>query len=575
MKLSSLVTAEAESAILAHTMRLPDGVVLKKGRVLSRQDVEALIAAGHGRVVAACLEPGDMAEDAAAAEIAAAAAGTRIRVAEAFTGRANLFARSTGLVAVDRARIDAMNRIDEAITLATVAPYTVVVPGDMVATAKIIPFAVPASAVAACRRALADGAISIHGFINHRAALVLTRLPGVKERVLDRAAGNMRVRLSRLGSELAREIRCDHDIPSVTASLRELLAARFSPILLLGASAIVDRADIIPSAVERAGGRIDHFGMPVDPGNLLLLGRAGDTTLLGVPGCARSLKSSGFDWVLERVIAGVAVTADDIRAMGVGGLLADIGSRPHPRKHPARDDEPSPATSAADEESNEPDRGRPVVAAVVLAAGQSRRMGAQNKLVAEVAGKAMVTRVVDALLASSVERVIVVTGHEPDAIAAALGDRPVERVHNPDFAQGMSTSLAAGIAAIEGQADAALVCLGDMPWIAPEHVQVLIEHFNPLEGRAICVPVHGKKPGNPVLFARELFSAMKAITGDTGARGVVRDNPDLVHQVPMTDSAVIFDLDTADALATLQAIDRAAELPESPQESADPTNQPE
>ena len=135
-------------------------------------------------------------------------------------------------------------------------------------------------------------------------------------------------------------------------------------MLVAGASAIVDRRDVIPAAIERRGGTIEHFGMPVDPGNLLLLGRLGEVPVLGLPGCARSPKVNGFDWVLQRLLAGLPVGAEDIMRMGAGGLLAEIPRGPYR----------VPAPAARRKPVAQPPQ-RPAIAALILAAGQSRRMG--------------------------------------------------------------------------------------------------------------------------------------------------------------------------------------------------------
>ena len=215
---------------------------------------------------------------------------------------------------------------------------------------------------------------------------------------------------------------------------------------MFGASAIADRRDVIPSALEAIGGHIEHFGMPVDPGNLLMIG--GDASghpVLGAPGCARSPKENGFDWVLMRLLAGLPVAREDITGLGVGGLLMEIVTRPQPR------DEPAPA-------------GRNI-AGVVLAAGRSSRMGGPNKLLEQIAGRPLVRIVVDAVLASRARPVIVVTGHQRERVEAALAGLPVRFVHNPHFADGLGTSLKAGIAALPAGADGAIVCLGDMPQV--------------------------------------------------------------------------------------------------------------
>jgi molybdenum cofactor cytidylyltransferase len=543
MKFGRISVDQAQGGILGHTLRLGRGQVLKKGRVLDAEDVALLRAAGQAEVFAALLDPDDVSEDEAARLVGQAIAGPGVRVAEAFTGRCNLFAEQAGVAVLDVQAVLALNAVHEAITLATVAPHAALAAKDMVATVKIIPFAVPRAALDACLQVAAEvraagGLVRVAPFSRRRAGLVLTRLPGVHESQLDRAAVNLRTRIESMGSELVAELRCPHTEAAVGDSVSDLLGRGCTLVLVLGASAIVDRRDVVPLGIEAAGGVVEHFGMPVDPGNLLLLARVGAVPVLGVPGCARSLKPSGFHWVLQRLCADLAVTRGDLTAMSVGGLLADIDARPQPREPRLLSEPLAPR--------------RPVVTAVVLAAGRSSRMGDQNKLVVDVFGTPMIARVVDALLGSSVERVVVVTGHERERVEAALAGRGLTFVHNPDYATGMSTSLRAGVRALGPEVDAALVCLGDMPWIAPAHVDALIDAFQPVEGREICVPVYQGKRGNPVLFAARFFDEMSQLEGDVGARALIDAHAEVVFQVPVDQSGVLVDVDTVAALERLR-----------------------
>jgi molybdenum cofactor cytidylyltransferase len=311
--------------------------------------------------------------------------------------------------------------------------------------------------------------------------------------------------------------------------------------MVVGASAITDRRDVIPAAVERSGGTVEHFGMPVDPGNLLLLGRHGETSVLGLPGCARSPKLNGFDWVLQRLIADVPVTRRDIMLMGAGGLLKEIPTRPQPRSGAERVRVASTAQRA------------PSIAAVILAAGRSSRMRGANKLLAEVDGTPMVVHAVDAALASRARPVIAVTGNDADRVAAAHAGKPVTLVHNPDFAEGISGSLKRGLAAVPDDCDGALICLADMPRIGAAALDRLIAAFNPVEGRAICVPTFNGKRGNPVLWARRFFPEMTDLAGDVGARHLIGDHAELVCEVAMPDDAILTDIDTPEALASIRA----------------------
>src|SRR5437879_3962895 len=187
MRFGDVPVAEAVGAILAHSLKLGTGV-LKKGRVLSPEDVALIAASGLDRIVAARLDPGDIREDEAATRIAAAAAGANIATAAAFTGRANLFAEARGVLVVDRDRLDRLNSVDEAVTLGTLEPFAVVEPRQMIATVKIIPFAVPQAAVEAAAVFAADGGklLRVAAFVPHRIALIQTRLPGLKESILDK-----------------------------------------------------------------------------------------------------------------------------------------------------------------------------------------------------------------------------------------------------------------------------------------------------------------------------------------------------------------------------------------------------
>ena len=544
MKFGEVPVAEAAGAILAHSLKL-DATAFKKGRVLSPDDLAVIEAAGLKRIVVARLDPGDIREDAAAQRVAEAAAGANIAVANAFTGRANLFAEARGLLVFDRDRLDRLNLVDEAMTLGTLPPYAVVEPRQMVATVKIIPFAVPEAAVAkAADFAATDGPLlSVAAFRALSVALIQTRLPGFKESIFDKTRQVTEQRLAALGCRLVSEERCDHTVAELAPRVAAAVAQGADIVFVHGASVIVDRRDIIPAAVEAAGGRIEHFGMPVDPGNMLLLCHLGETPVLGLPGCARSPKVNGFDWVLERLVAGLPVGKTEIMKMGAGGLLAEIPSRPLPRA------EASPAPEAKPERKVPPG---PRIAALLLAAGQSRRMGS-NKLLEEIDSRPMVARTAQRLLASRARPIVAVLGNQAEAVDDALGKLPVERVRNPAYAEGLSTSLKRGLEALPPDIDGVLVCLGDMPLVAGRDLDRLIAAFNPLEGRAIIVPTRRGKRGNPVLWAKRFFPEMAELAGDVGAKHLIGEHAELVCEVEMDTDSVLVDIDTPDALADLRA----------------------
>jgi molybdenum cofactor cytidylyltransferase len=532
---------EARGAVLAHTVRLP-GRVLKKGTVLDEAAVATLREAGRRDVVAARLEAGDVPEDEAADRIANLLMAPLVARSRASTGRVNLFAESAGLFTVDTGLVDRLNGVDESVTIATLPDRSVVGAKEMLATIKIIPFAV-SGAVLGVVEALAKGRqpVSVQPFRPLSVGLVLTELPGIKESVMEGAVEATDARVRALMGTLLPVERVRHEEGPVADALTRLRKAGAELLLVAGASAVVDRRDVGPAGIVRAGGTIEHFGMPVDPGNLICLGRIGEVPAMVLPGCARSPKLNGFDWVLQRIFAGERVTARRIMGMGVGGLLKEIEARPLPRAEAPR----TPTSPIA------PRRARQV-AALVLAAGRSRRMAPLNKLlVPDSKGVPMIARVVDNVLASRARPVIVVTGHERQHIEEALAGRPVLMAHADDYAEGLSASLGAGLRAVPPEAEGVLVCLGDMPLVGGEMLDRLIGAFDPEEGRAIVQPTFRGKQGNPMLWSREFLPEMLALAGDVGARHLAAKHAERLVEVEMADDAVLRDFDTTEALKGL------------------------
>jgi molybdenum cofactor cytidylyltransferase len=320
-------------ATLAHSLQLSGRNRLRKGRVLTPEDIAAIAEAGITEVTVAVTEAGDMMEDAAAAHIADVFGLEGFRREDVGTGRVNFHAFADGVLAVEPERIHALNRVDPAITLATLPNFSCVRAGQMIATVKIIPFAVAGALVEkAASEVQGSGTIRVHPFRDGlKVVMIQTRVPGTKASVLDKTRRVTEARLDELHAVLAGEARTQHRIGDVAEQIVQSLSGA-DMILIFGASAVTDSRDVIPQSVEKAGGRIIHVGMPVDPGNLLVLGEVNGKPVIGAPGCARSPKENGFDWVLQRLAAGIEVSSDDIVAMGVGGLLTEIPLRPHPRE---------------------------------------------------------------------------------------------------------------------------------------------------------------------------------------------------------------------------------------------------
>ena len=439
------------------------------------------------------------------------------------------------MLVVDEAGIDRLNEVDPDITLATLEAFAPVVAGKMIATVKIIPFAVPQQArdkaLVAARAAAPLARLAPYKI--RKVGVISTVLPGLADKVIEKT---LRVTLDRLApaqAAIVAERRVPHETTALARALDEVLRAGAELVIVFGASAIADKRDVIPAAVEAVGGTIEHFGMPVDPGNLMLVASADGRPVLGAPGCARSPKENGFDWILARLLCGLPVTRRDITGMGVGGLLMEIVTRPQPR------------------EIAQPAGRR--VAAIVLAAGRSTRMGGPNKLLADIGRKPLVRIAVEQALASRARPVVVVTGHQRGEVEAALKGLSVTFAHNPDYAQGLSGSLKAGIAALPAEADGAIVCLGDMPQVDAALIDKLIAGFDPEKGALVVVPTIAGKRGNPVVWSRRFFADLSHLEGDVGARHLIGSYPEAVVEVPVTGSAAFIDVDTPDALRAVRA----------------------
>jgi molybdenum cofactor cytidylyltransferase len=535
MIFGDFVTAEAEGAVLAHSIRLADGN-LPKGHVLGRVDLDRIAAANIGRITAAKIEPGDLMENEAAERLAQAIAPDHLTFSEAATGRVNVHSAVDGLFVASRAAVDRLNCVDPAITLACLADHVPVRRGDMVATFKIIPLAVSGEKVAAGVDILKQTTVfEVKPFQPHAVSLVATELPSLKTSVMDKTARILSQRLQLAGSTLEREERVAHRAPAVAEAIDHALRAAdplSKLVIVFGASAVIDTGDVIPEAIRLAGGEVIQVGMPVDPGNLLVLGKVGDVYVVGAPGCARSPKENGFDWVLDRILAGEKPTQQEISGMGVGGLLMEIQSRPRPRDIAVK-------TAA-----------QITVAIVLLAAGKASRMGegGPHKLLAEFDGIPLVRRSAATALASGAAAVVAVTGHRRREIEQALADLPVERVHNPDYASGMASSLVAGVGApVTQRADGVLVMLADMPGVTSDDLKALIAAFRKANGQAIVRAVSRGKRGNPVILPRTVFDAVMRLEGDVGARHIIETAGLPVVDLDIGDAAHL-DVDTPEAV---------------------------
>jgi molybdenum cofactor cytidylyltransferase len=530
LKFGSIALSQAQGAYLAHAVQAGQ-LRLKKGTLLGAVEIDLLKSADVSEVIVARLEAGDLGEDQAAERLASAAAHPSLRLASAATGRVNIHAQHDGLFVVDKRAVDQINRIDPSITVATLAEFAPVVRGQMVATAKIIPFAVPDVEIAQAESiaaSLKTPLFHVAGWRPRRTGLVATTLPSLRSDVMDKTARILAARLARSGSTFDQELRVAHHEQAVADAIKRLKSSGMELIVVFGASAVVDPHDVIPEGIRLSGGSVTQVGMPVDPGNLLVLGELGSVPVIGAPGCARSPKENGFDWILDRVLCDIEVTPDHFALMGVGGLLMEIETRPRPREAV-------------------PPKRQPRLCALLLAAGRSTRMGGAHKLAAEFDGQALIVRAAAALKSCGFRPPLVVLGHEAERMKVLLAGSGVETLYNPDFVDGLSSSLRTGIAALPPECDGVVVHLADMPGVTADNIKLMADAFAKSGGTVIVRATHGGKRGNPVILPRSVFTQVSRLTGDMGARAVVEGFAGTVIDVEIG-SAASMDVDTPEAL---------------------------
>lgn len=526
MKFGPVPILKAEGALLAHSVMLKDRR-LPKGKRLDKGDIKKLKEAAIAIITVARLESDDIHEDEAAKTLGAALQSPHIRISSAQKGRVNIYAAKDGLVTLNAKELTSFNLVDEAITLATLPPYTPVKTGQMVGTIKIIPFAVSRNSLSTALSHANQNTLGLAPFKPQSATLILTQgsdleaTAKLKHKTIEVIGKRLRDR----GAKLEQIIETPHESAAVGSALQDC-DKKNQIILMIGISAIIDKRDVLPTALHEAGGHVDHFGLAVDPGNLTMVGTLGGRSVVGLPGCARSPKLNGFDWVLDRLCAGLQMTKEDWAAMSVGGLLQEIENRPQPR-----------ARQSAKHLS---------ISAIVLAAGLSRRMGDQNKLLKNYQDKPLVTHILSALKNSTIEDTAIVTGHDREAIEKLALEYDVPTIHCTTYAKGMAESLKTGVEHFS-DSEGIMICLGDMPHIKTEHLDHLADAFRAHEGQRICIAAYHAKRGNPVIIPKDIYPYIAELEGDQGARALFTRFADRVELVEMNDSSVVEDFDDPSA----------------------------
>jgi molybdenum cofactor cytidylyltransferase len=349
MKFEPVPLSEAKGKILGHNIADADGRrLLRKGKPLSDEDLEKLRLLGRSSVYVAIMESDDVDENRAARRVAEAICGPGLQIVGVASGRANLLADEIGVLRIDVDRLAQINECN-GITLATLATHSPVHARQIVATVKIIPYAVPEAIVNAAETISSEKGtvVRVDALPPRSVGMILSGSTSIHTRLISDFAP-LRERTEKLGSSVIRTdfvaLEDEPDEAALSAMLKQHVALGIGMILLAGETAIMDAHDIVPRAVERAGGHVESVGAPVDPGNLLMLAYIGDVPIVGAPGCARSRKTNIVDWILPRLLVGDKLTRRDIVELGHGGLLQDIRERGMPRD--IREEDPEQQTES-------------------------------------------------------------------------------------------------------------------------------------------------------------------------------------------------------------------------------------
>lgn len=322
MKVEKVSLNQALGHILLHNQVGPDGrKILKKGIKLSPEDIQQLESLGKSQVYVAILDEDDLDENEAARRLGDLIAGEGIKATTATTGRVNLMAETAGVFKVNVNALLEFNQ-QPGITLGVIANNSQVQPRQLVGTIKIIPYSVPRATLAATEAIAAKTPlIKLKPFIIKQAALITTGSQEARPKVIEGFTPPLRDRLASYGVEMLAGPYVPEDEQAISQAIQGALGAGAEMILIAGETSIMDLEDITPRAIRAAGGHIAHHGVPVEPGNLLLLAYYNQIPIVGAPGCAKSKSYNVVDMVLPRLAAGEHLTRRDLIELGHGGYL--------------------------------------------------------------------------------------------------------------------------------------------------------------------------------------------------------------------------------------------------------------
>ncbi len=441
------------------------------------------------------------------------------------TGRVNFYATNDGLLAFDAPNCHQANGLSEHITLAILPPFQMVRRGQLCASLKILPYFVDENLVRQFGQLARQVQCAVHGFMGGRVHLLMTMTDDKRPEDYIKSAIMVQDKLQIYGYKTTTISYCRHDMQEICQKLT--IKGEFDVVCVMGAVAISDRADIVPRALCQLGGTIERFGMPMDPGNLLLLGKLGGAHFLGLPGCAKSRKLNGLDFILMRLSAGLNPTSQQIAQMGVNGILPEDFNRGALRAQ-------KPAIMS-----------QPLIA--IMAAGLGRRMGGDiAKPLVIFRDKPLIQWVIEACMTALPKAEIIVIinstgqGKKIEEFCKTLG---VNAVENPQYAEGMASSLRLASHLALERKSALMVFCADMPNITPPTIEKIWREFQSSPTICAVQPKFGESFGHPVVLSPRLFAQIAEIQGDMGARQILQDAGEHRKIIEVLDAGILQDID--------------------------------
>ena len=525
MKIFEKNTHETFGYLLIHSVFLKDGRI-RKGKIIDKDDISLMKKSGIEKVYVGEFGEDDISENSASSLIAKAIATNEFSISPTLSGKTNITSTSDGLIEIYEDNVKNLNNLSPNIAVSTLNNHDVIYRGDHIVSVKIISYSISSSDLDKIIKFLKKNKIiKPKKFKSMRFGVIYTTAKNEKISLIEKAKKSLKSRISDYNSTIMEERVISHDYLTIKENIDQLKDHNINCILLFLSTSITDVNDIVPSVINDLGGEIKSFGMPIDPGNLTLSGKIAELNIIVAAGSARSDSLNGLDWHLNCIHANIEVTQEMVNSLGVGGLLKDIDFAVKRKR----------VSKAIDTKKSN-------IAAVVLCAGESKRMGIRNKLLLKVEGKSLIRRYIDNISKSNVSEIVIVTGHQSFEIEKELDGFDLKFIHNEKYKDGMSTSLNTGINSLSKNINAAIICLPDMPMIGIYEINKLIEYYNPKIGNEICVATYNDQRGNPVLWDRKYFEKLMQITGDKGGRYLLPKFIDKSVEVKLGE-AVTFDVD--------------------------------